>query len=120
MFKHVHQHGASPAGPGIALYHLFTETRVELEFALPVSGELPATARIGVYELPGIAQAACVYHRGPLAGVEYAHEALARWLHGEGYRLCGPVRDVYLRYDPAGDPAEYLVEIQYPIEPTGD
>ena len=55
VFKHVYKHGASPAGPGIALYHLFTETRVELEFALPVSGELPATARIGVYELPGIA-----------------------------------------------------------------
>jgi len=39
-----------------------------------------------------------------------------RWVESSGYRLAGPGREVYLQYERQGNPADYVTEIQYPVE----
>jgi effector-binding domain-containing protein len=68
-----------------------------------------------VKTLPGIDQAACVYHFGPLDTVDYAHQVLLTYIKTNRLQINGAVRDVYLKYDPKGNPKDYITEIQYPV-----
>ena len=62
---------------------------------------------------------ATVLYRGPYEAIGPAHEALHNWIHGNHYRLAGPDRLVLPRTPhSAGNPADNLIEIQYPIEPA--
>jgi effector-binding domain-containing protein len=57
-----------------------------------------------------------VRHRGSYATLGEAHATLARELESVGYRLAGPVTEVFLE-GPAADrrPADYLTEVRYPF-----
>lgn len=116
VIRHILKHQVALAAPGIALYHEFGETHVELEFAQPINGDLPETAHIQVRTLPAIETAAFTYHYGRLDRIDHAHQAIMGWMESKGYRLCGAVRDVYLKYHPDMPPSEYITEIQYPVE----
>jgi len=39
-----------------------------------------------------------------------------RWAEANGYRFCGPGREVYLHFDGRGDEASNVTEIQLPVE----
>ncbi len=41
--------------------------------------------------------------------------ALLTWIDGNGYRIVGPYREIYIRPDP-GNQSEAATEIQYPVE----
>jgi DNA-binding transcriptional MerR regulator len=67
-----------------------------------------------VIELPAVRVATLVY-RGPIDQVLPAWQALARWIDDNGYRSSEPARELYL--DCPEDPADWVTELQEPIEP---
>ena len=70
-----------------------------------------------VYELPGLEAAACTVYQGPYEGITEAYQAIMAWVEGNVYKITGPDREWYL-VSPADtqDPAEYVTEIQFPVE----
>lgn len=104
------------AGPPLAIYHdlEFKEDNVDIEAAVPVEGALPDGAPAEVRELPG-GEMACVIYQGPYEGIGEGYNAVMAWLEPNGYRVAGPVREVYLRGPgDSQNPAEYVTEIQVP------
>jgi effector-binding domain-containing protein len=71
---------------------------------------------VKVHTLPGVETMACTIHHGPFTAIGQAHEAVGRWTETNGYRICGPNREVYLQYSRDGDPADYVTEIQYAVQ----
>lgn len=103
------------SGPGIALY--FDDgsgTDVRIEAAAPVAGPIPAGDGVKVYELAGVPTMACLIHRGAFDSISQSYQAITRWIEANGYRVCGPSREVYL--DMTGAPASWITEIQFPVE----
>ena len=115
VMQYILKNGAQMNAPGIALYHSFSEDKIDIEFAQPFIGVLESMGDLVVQTLPKIDQAACVYHFGPLDTVDYAHEVLLNYIKMNGLQINDAIRDVYLKYDPKGNPKDYITEIQYPI-----
>jgi effector-binding domain-containing protein len=127
------QQGTRAAGPSLTIYYdtEYRERDVDVETATPIGAPLPSTERIKVRELPGVETMACVIHQGSYDTLGQAYSALLTWIETNGYRIVGPNREVYLRcpdndYDDpvaygydnyvADDPAEYVTEVQFPVE----
>ena len=116
----VFKRNAKPAGPPLAIYYdkEYREHDVEVEVAVPLAAPLEEEGRIKVHELPGISQVACTVHHGPYEMLSQAYGELIKWIETNGYRIAGPNREIYLK-GPEGkdsDPAEYVTEIQIPVE----
>lgn len=106
------------AGPALAVYHdrEFKEEDVDIEVAIPVEGQLPPGVPARARELTG-GQMACVVFQGPYEGLSQPYGAVMQWIESNGYRIVGPVREVYLRSPgDTRDPSEYVTEIQVPVE----
>jgi effector-binding domain-containing protein len=83
---------------------------------LTFTGTLPPHARIRERELPAEPSLACTIHRGPYEGLHQAHTALLGWVEANGYRICGPDREIYLvGPESARNPAGYVTELQVPV-----
>lgn len=105
-------------GPPVALYHdgEYREQDVDIELAAPFAGTLPSHARIRERELPAEPSLACTIHRGSYEGLHQAHTALLGWVEANGYRICGPDREIYLVGPQKGrNPAAYVTELQVPV-----
>jgi effector-binding domain-containing protein len=108
-------------GPAMALYydHEFREKDVDVEVAVPVAGAIPPHKEIAVRHLAEIRQAAVLIHRGPYENFSQSYKTLMVWIESNGYQINAPNREVYIK-GPAGDskgnPAEYITEIQIPVE----
>ena len=68
------------------------------------------------------ATVACAIHNGPLTALSGAYNAIGKWIDSNGYRICGPGREIYVRVTEQGhgkvsqtDP-ETVTEIQFPVE----
>lgn len=105
-------------GPPLAIYY-DTEYKghdVDVELAVPISGDLAVTGQIVVRELEGIDQAACVIYKGPYENLNQAYTGMLKWLDKSDYEMSGPDREVYLTDpDKTKDPAEYITELQFPV-----
>jgi len=115
---YLEEHGASFAGPALAIYYdmEFREKDVDIEIAVPITGDLPVTERIKVHELPGIEQAACVIHQGPYETINQSYTAMMAWAEANGYQISGPDREVYLTSpNEVEDPQAYVTELQIPV-----
>jgi DNA-binding transcriptional MerR regulator len=85
----------------------YSEKTTDIEIAIPITHPIPSAEQANVRELPGVPQAACIMYTG---GYERSNEAVAAlmiWIEANGYRSCGPMREVYLRI------GAYLPEIKY-------
>ena len=51
-------------------------------------------------------------------GLNAAHRTVVEWIGANGYKINGPDREVYHVYDPNGDPALWVTEVQYPVAPV--
>jgi len=119
LFAHVGQHGGRPAGPPLAIYHdhEFRERDADVEAAVPLAALLPGSEQVSVRELPGIEQAASMVFKGAYEGIGEAYNTLLAWTGTNGYRIAGPVREVYLRGPESGpDSSSYVTEVQVPVE----
>ncbi len=112
------QHNVKPVAPCLTIDHNegYKERDVDLEVCEPIDAALTATTRVHVYELPQIEQMACTVHHGPFNELSQGYRALMQWADSNGYRFCGPSREVYLQVGSNGDEATNVAEIQIPIE----
>ncbi len=126
---HVAHYGARAAEPPLAIYHdgEYRERDVDVEVAIPVKAVVPGTQRIQVRELPGWDSVACLVHTGSYDTIGAATDALLAWIETNGYQICGPSREVYLRFNADGldvelpeaylarDASDFVTELQVPI-----
>jgi DNA-binding transcriptional MerR regulator len=100
------------AGPAIAWYEP-ADDRVHVQACAPYVGS-PEGAGLDEVELPALAHAATLVHRGTMATIAESYQALARWIDDNGYRAeAGHAREVYLHTD--GDEAGWVTELQIPV-----
>lgn len=110
--------GVHPVGACFTLYHDedHKERDWDVEVCEPVGGELPAGERVKVQTLPAVETMACVVHDGPFVTIGEAYDAILKWMDGNGYRVAGPCREVYLqpprKEGDQNDPAT-VTEIQF-------
>jgi DNA-binding transcriptional MerR regulator len=134
MFEEVETYVARAAArldrPPLTIYYDpdYREQDVDAEVAVPLKAPITGNGIIQVRELEPIPSAACVVHTGSYATVYLAYNALLSWVDGNGYRLAGPVREVYLRYSAEGlgfdlpptylakESDAFVTELQLPVE----
>jgi len=99
LFKHTGRHRARPAAPALAVYYDegYRESDIDVEAAVPVSKDIPDGERVKVRELPGVEEMACVVHRGSYDNFSEPYSRLLTWIEANGYRICGPNREVYIK-----------------------
>lgn len=128
--RYVDSFNARADKPPMSIYHdpEYRDENIDAEVVVPLSREIPATDEFHVLELPRIPQAACVVHTGSYAAIYQAYNALLNWIDGHGYRMTGPIREVYLSYSADGlgfdlpptylakKPGEFVTELQLEIE----
>jgi DNA-binding transcriptional MerR regulator len=128
--RYVNPFGARADEPPLSIYHDwdYHETNVDVEVVVPLKYEIPGKGEIQVCELAGLSLAACVVHTGGYGTIYQAYNALLSWIEANGYRMTGPVREVYLRYGADGlgfelpptylvkSPAPFVTELQLPVE----
>jgi DNA-binding transcriptional MerR regulator len=113
-------------GPALAIYHVYSETyqyyseNIDTECAALVNpATLPAQIEEGITsrELEGYPTVASTLYKGPYTGITEAWVGVGQWIADNGYRIIGAAREIYL-VDPGQtqNPAEYLTEIQFPVE----
>jgi len=116
--------------PPMCVYHdaEYRENDIDVEVMVPLKDAIPGTDEIRILELQGIKNAACIVHTGSYATIYQAYNALLRWIEANGYRMTGPVREVYLRYTADGlgfdlpptylakDANSFVTELQLPVE----
>lgn len=112
------RHAESNGSP-IALYYTDMMAQpgdYEVGAAVPTASKIGDGDRVHITELPGYDTMACVVHNGSFATLGQAYEAVGQWVESSGYRIVGPSREVYLKYERGGDPDEYVTELQFPVE----
>jgi DNA-binding transcriptional MerR regulator len=113
---YIRDQGAKEAGPCLAVWHTPADAAAneEAEAVVPIDRALPSSERGQVYELPS-AQVAALVHDGDFADFTQGHAALLTWIEANGYRVAGPFREIYIRYN-HNDLSESTTEIQFPVE----
>jgi DNA gyrase inhibitor GyrI len=109
--------GLTMTGPPIAVYDADPDggEAITVHACFTVAPESSGGANTRVSDLPALASAATIVHRGPMDDVEPAMEILAAWIEEHGYRPLGFAREVYLDYHP-DDPTNGVTELQIPVE----
>ncbi len=125
--KHLSSHKVDPIGPGMALYHHQNpfidsgteEDHLDVESAMMIDAPMPESDRVKVRKLPQMEVAYTVHH-GDFNSLYLAKQAIFSWLEGNGYRRAGPIREIYLHFDPHHkanyDFPHHVTEIQFPVE----
>lgn len=94
----------------------FDEEDFAVEFAVPVDERLEeAAAGLGLdpVELPAVEVVSTVRSTDPDL-LHVTNGAIGRWIESESLRIAGPIREVLLADQAAGDP-EQVVEVQVPV-----
>jgi DNA-binding transcriptional MerR regulator len=108
--------GLRPVGPAIAYYQDAPDgTGVLIHAAIPVNAEPGGGHDVTIVDLPEIARAATIVHRGDMDNVMPAIQALARWIDANGYRSAGYNRELYLECGPGLDRDAWVTELQQPL-----
>jgi effector-binding domain-containing protein len=108
-------------GPPMGLYHdpEYREKDADVEAAVPVSGSPQPDGKIKVYQLPAVEQMACLVYKGPYEEISRGYQAIMSWIESSGFKAEGSCREVYLKGPGRilkGNPAEYITEIQQPVD----
>ncbi len=108
------------ATPTLVVWHDADGSGMEIdaEVATPLAAPMPATARVAIRTLPGVATMACAVHHGDYVAIACAYAALYAWLDANGYRRVGPERQLHVQYEDGGDPETFVTEVQFPVSRT--
>jgi DNA-binding transcriptional MerR regulator len=104
--------GLVPTGPGIAYYE-DSPDGIVVHAGITVDAEPGDHQGVSVVDLPEIARAATIVHRGSMDNVMATIQTLARWIDAHGYRSAGYNRELYLEVGPDRD--TWVTELQEPI-----
>ena len=118
LLEYISHHGAIPVGPGMAIYYdsEFCERNVSVGACLPFEGSLSDGEEVKVIELPAVETMASVIHHGSFSTIKQAYDTLLTWIESNGYHIGGPNRELSLEYERGGDQAQFVTEIQIPVE----
>lgn len=118
VFAYVSQHGATPVGPGITVYYdtEYCEQDVNVGACMAFEGSLNDGEQVKVVELPATETMASVIHHGSFSTLNQAYNAILAWIEANGYRICGPTRELNLEFEPGGDESKFVTEVQFPVE----
>lgn len=128
--RYVDRFHARADKPPMTVYHdpEYRDEDIDAEVVVPLKMAIPGSHEVRVIEMPRIAQAACVVHTGSYAAIYQAYNALLAWIEANGYRMTGPIREVYLSYSAEGlgfelpptylakDANEFVTELQLEME----
>ncbi|MFD5825601.1 MerR family transcriptional regulator [Lentzea sp. NPDC060358] len=114
LFERLGRAGVTPSGHGIATYEPAAGEEVRVHAGVVVAVDPAPGFDFEVVDLPALAEAATVVHRGPMDDVDATYQAVAAWIEAHGYKQNGFAREVYLRYG-EGDPADWVTELQLEI-----
>ncbi len=118
-YSYVYQNGGVTTEAGMDLWLDEPSDKPEdlrVMVAVPLKNRIPESSRIRIEELPGVEQMASVIHRGSFANLGQGYGALIGWINSNGYRICGPCREIYLEYARSSDPDQWVTELQIPVE----
>ena len=120
LYAYLGQQRIQMNGPCLTLYHdkEYKERDVDAEVCQPVDTTARGTERIKINELPAVETMASVVHHGAFTEFNNVYQALLKWIQENGYRICGPDREIYIK---TGEPLRqddpsYVTEIQIPVE----
>lgn len=96
---------------------VYTQENIDVELCQAVTGKGKDTADYTFKDIPA-ATAAVVMHKGPYSGLGAAHAFLSKWVEDNGYVALGKPREVYVDgiWKGLENPADWLTEIQLPVE----
>jgi DNA-binding transcriptional MerR regulator len=116
VFRFIGAQGIKPSSSHLALWYTSAETLADedAEAVVPIDRQLESTERVKVYELPQVEVASAVHH-GDFGEFNQLHTELLTWIEANGYRVCGPFREIYIEHNP-DDWSQSTTEVQYPIE----
>lgn len=111
----LHDVSFTPTGPLLAYYEQRPDAddEVVIHAGIPITGATDRTEGTTIVDLPAVARAATVVHRGPMNTVLSTVDALARWMDQHGYAATGFPREIYLECPE--DESNWVTEIQQPI-----
>ncbi|MEU3522967.1 MerR family transcriptional regulator [Streptomyces sp. NPDC038707] len=117
LFRRLRAAGIAPTGPGIASYEDAPEGggRITVHAAVQVRAPLQ-DGTVRVLDLPPLARAATIVHRGSMDTVLPTEQALAHWTEAHGYRATGHPREVGLECPENRD--DWVTELQAPVVRT--
>ena len=101
-----------------ATYHdeSYVERDPDVEVAVDVTGEFPASGHLRCVRLPATKVASATV-RGGYELVNGVLEDLGRWIGAEGYRMDGPPFVIYVvTPDQVPDPSGWVTEVCVPVE----
>jgi len=113
---------ARAAGQLVAIAHAteFEPEGIDVEFGFFVESgahaplRLPGGRLLAVRELPAVERLATCVRIGPPQEAHLATAHIGRFIESNGYRICGPTREVFLQRPVRM--AEAVVEMQFPVE----
>lgn len=128
--RYVGRFNARADRPPMSIYHdpEYRDEHIDAEVVVPLKFAIPGTDDFRVLELQRVPQAACVVHKGRYAALYQAYNALLGWIEANGYRMKGPIREVYLSFSADGlgldlpptylvkKPGQFVTELQLEIE----
>lgn len=80
----------------------YRDSDIDAEVAVPLKYAIPESESIRVRKTPQQSNVACVVHVGNYSNIYQAYNTLLNWIDVNGYRMKGPVREVYLQYGAEG------------------
>jgi DNA-binding transcriptional MerR regulator len=114
LFTRLNRAGVTPAGPAIAYYEDSPAgDGVLVHAAVPVQADPGGDHDFAIVDLPEIARAATIVHRGSMDNVMSTIQTLARWMDTHGYRSAGYNRELYI--ENCVDKDAWVTELQEPI-----
>ncbi|MBL9079208.1 MAG: GyrI-like domain-containing protein [Planctomycetes bacterium] len=117
VMAHLTEVGGKVAGPPFSVYHCKPgDAEVDLEGGIPVQAPVAEKGRVKNMALPA-GRTLTAWHVGPYEGLAAAHEGLQQHVAAKGYKVRGPVWEVYWT-DPGmvPDPAKWRTQLFQPIE----
>lgn len=119
LFERLDRAGVSPILPTVAYYENAGggDESVVVHAAIPVNVQPSDAYDFTIVDLPEIACAATIVHRGPMDDVLTTGQTLARWIDGNGYRADGYPRELYVNYG-CGEAEDWVTELQEPVVPA--
>jgi DNA-binding transcriptional MerR regulator/effector-binding domain-containing protein len=102
--------------PGIFWYESEPDDRFAVHVSYVAEDEPVEGDGYDVVELPAMPTAATVLHRGDMSGIGESWAALMEQVVADGYRIVGPVREVYLVADGHEPGPDWVTELQAPVE----
>ena len=116
--------GARALGQLVAIAHApeFEPESIDVEFGFLLESGSDAPLRLAdgralaVRELPAVERLASCVRIGPPQEAHLTTARIGSFIESNGYRICGPTREVFLQRPLTGQMAKAVVEMQFPVE----